>query len=196
MKLLRTAFDIDGIFCKTEKVILDDLNEQNGLNLRLEDWVLYSAEESFSLNKDVVRKAVDTALAKDSIYRIPINDVAIWTVCEIYSKTRKKIPFITSRKSKEDTEYFLDRCIVKGRFPYELRYGVKGSLAWVTKLHHMNDMNCNIIVEDAPDTCDFLVECGKVVLLYDRVYNRYATNGLRFSNWEDVYNFVLVAEKL
>ena len=193
--LLKTAFDIDGVFCHTWELMIELFNEI-GYPVVETDIVEFDLNKCLDVPPEDVRKVIDLSLARENMHRKRIDGNAVECVNYIYKLTGKTIPFITSRKEPADTVYFLDNFVVKDRFPYKVWHGswTDGKTCPERKLEHITEAGCVAMVEDAPETLKLLSDYGIIGMLRDRPYNKYATWGLRFSDWREVFNVALRIE--
>lgn len=195
MNLLKTAFDIDGVVCHTWKIIIEVLGEL-GWPVTEDDMVSFRLEDCLNIPYDVIRTAIVKSLSKEYMHRKPIDTEAVCCIRDIYEKTGKTIPFITSRKSPEDTEYYLENYIVRGQFPYIVRHGSfdDGLKCWDRKCIQIQELGCIAMVEDAPENLLALSKYRIIPLLRDRPYNKYCNWALRFTSWKPVYDLILSLE--
>lgn len=193
--LLKTAFDIDGVFCHTWTLMIELFNEM-GYNVVEDDIVEFDLNKCLDIPPADVRKVIDASLARENMDRKIIDTDAVACVRLLHFLTGKTIPFITSRKEPEDTVYFLERYIVKGRFPYKVWHGswTDGKTCPDRKLEQITEAGCVAMVEDAPETLKLLSEHGIISMLRDRPYNKYATWAFRFSDWREVANLAINLE--
>jgi len=196
MKLLRTAFDIDGVVCHTWKLMLELFNEE-GYNFKEDDLTSFKLEDCLRVPEEKIREIITKSLSREYMNKKSVEDKAIWCLRNLYRITGKIIPFITSRKNPEDTVYYLENYIVKGQFPYIVRHGSwdDGLNTMDRKLLQIKELGCIAMVEDAPETLYKLSEHYIIPILIDRPYNRYCTWALRFTNWRAVLNLALALER-
>lgn len=196
--LLRTAFDIDGVVCHTWKVMLDLINEGRYIPFTEDDLREYDLKTCLDIAEKEFRGIITNALSRKYMDKNPIEKRAIKCMWDLHWRTGKTIPFITSRKEPEDTIYYLENYIVKGRFPYIVCHGSldDGLTAEDRKLFQILQLECVAMVEDAPETLELLSKHGIIPILIDRPYNQYCTWALRFTDWNAVFNLALALENL
>ena len=198
MNLLKTAFDIDGVVCHTWKVILDLVNEGRHIPFTEDDLKKYDLRTVLDLAEEEFRGVIAESLSKEYMGIKPIEYEAIGCMWGLHQLTGKTIPFITSRKEPENTVYYLENYIVKGRFPYIVRHGSwdDGLTAWDRKLAQIKELGCIAMVEDAPETLQLLAQHDIIPILIDRPYNQYCTWALRFTEWRAVFNLAIALENI
>jgi uncharacterized HAD superfamily protein len=198
MKLLKTAFDIDGVVCHTWKVMLELINEGRHIPFTEDDLKEYDLVACLDIAEKEFKGIIAKTLSKEYIHRTPIEYEAIACMRNLYLRTDKTIPFITSRKEPEDTMFYLENYIVRGQFPFIVRHGSwdDGLTAWDRKLAQIQELGCIAIVEDAPETLQVLSQHGIIPILIDRPYNQYCTWALRFTDWRAVFNLAIVLENV
>lgn len=180
----KTAFDIDGVFCHTWKLMLELFNEK-GYPVTEDDVTSFRLEDCLKVPVHVIREVIGESLARENMARKTVEQNAVWCASELHRVTKKIIPIITSRKEPKDTMYYLERYVVKGAFPYEVRHGSwnDGLSCGQRKLMQIREFGCVAMIEDAPETLDLLSKNHIIPILIDRPYNRYAKCALRFTDW-------------
>ncbi len=195
MSLLRTAFDIDGVMCHTWKTMLTLLNKE-GYEVGEDDLTKFRLEDCLDVPEEVIRKVVTDVLTENYMSTIPVDEEAVEGVRALNKLTGKTIPFITSRKDRDSTIYYLENYIVKDDFPYVVECGSwdDGLSAETRKLIQMRQLGCVVMVEDAPETLQLLSLHHIVPVLVDRPYNKYCTWALRLTDWGPLLNLVCKLE--
>jgi len=195
--LLKTAFDIDGVFCHTWELMIELFNDM-GYDVVEDDMTCFDLNKCLSVPQETIREVIEMSLSIPLMDRKIIDKQAVACVSLLHFLTGKTVPFITSRKNPDNTVYFLDNYVVKGKFPYVVRHGswTDGLKAGERKLQQINELGCVAMVEDAPETLKLLSENGIISMLRDRPYNKYATWALRFSDWREVANVAIRLERL
>jgi uncharacterized HAD superfamily protein len=193
--LLKTAFDIDGVFCHTWETIIEILNDK-GYDVTEDDLVGFDLRSYLPIPVEDINDAITISLSREYMPHKTIDPHAIMCVRNLYKMTGKTIPFVTSRKNPEDTVYFLENYIVRDQFPYHVEHGSwdDGMTTPIRKLKQLINLKCEAMVEDAPETLQLLSDYGFICMLRDRPYNQYATWALRFTDWREVYNVALRIE--
>ena len=199
---LATAFDIDGVLAHTDYTMVEVANNVFGLNLELEKWIRFKMEESFGLPKEMVRKIIDISLSRENANKIPINEEGVTTLEELSKELNITIPLITSRKKFEDTEYFLDNYVVRGRFDYVLRTKIEGYTTPEQKVENMIDLYCTALVDDGPENCKEIKNTkvyNLISIMYSARYNQHVDKSyytVKTNNWKEIKNLVITIEEL
>lgn len=195
MTILKTAFDIDGVLYHTWVPLEKLLWDRHGIELKGKERENYRIEET--LGREVMEDVVSLALSKEYADESYVDKEAVRWVERLYHTTGKAIPFITSRKGKEDTLYTLDNYIVQDRFPYILVMRDRFDMpSYTLKPIQMNEIGCVAIVEDSPEVCNVVEEAGFIVMLVDREYNKDCNPTVRFTDkqWDMVYHLCMITE--
>ena len=202
INVLRVAFDIDNVICDTHTHILDYLETYYFIELpSIEEQEDYRIEKYFDKNKypwidEAVHNAVSFALSRDNCEKINVDYKVVMYLEHLYINLGKSIPFITSRQNHEDTKHFLDNYAVKGAFPYKLHTRNDKTIPSANvKAEQMVEFGYLAIVDDSPEVADVVTLYNKIVLLKDMPYNRKCKNGIRFYEFQSIYNLILALER-
>ena len=158
--LLRIALDLDGVLADTMRLWLVIWNKRFGEKLTYEDLIEWDFWKRLNITEGEFMKIMNEAWRMWT--RMPPTEPSL---SEKVSRLRSigRIDIVTARP--KETEQYALKWLKKHKIPYD-------DYVWIRSSRVKAKLNYDVFIDDSPLLVDGCVMHRKILLLYDRPWNR------------------------